>query len=224
MCFSATASFVASAVLIPCGIAAMVKFRFTKKEWALGSIPIIFGLHQLVEGIVWLGITGVVTEDIKNIASHIFTFVAMCFWPIFIPLSLFIYEYPKRHLAFSALLLLGMSVSIYLLWCFTVYSDLYINVRCCDSISYVYSLPYLYGIIDYFYVAVVVIPYLLSSNLRIRYLLGPGFFLTFIIALVLQSGGDYPSIWCFLAAALSIIVIYSLRWRGGMITQFNDIN
>lgn len=216
MCFSATASFIASGVLVSCGTVAIIKYRFSKKELALAIIPIVFGLHQFVEGVVWLGLIGTVGADIQNVAAHLFTFIAMCFWPIFIPLALLLYEYPKRRLPLFSLLVLGTAISSYLFWCFSIHSHLYVNVQCCNSLSYNYHLPYLYGVIDYFYVAVVVVPYLFSSNPRVKYLLAPGFLFSFLIALALESGGDYPSIWCFLAALLSISIIYSLKWKKGI--------
>lgn len=211
MCFSANASFIASAVLVSAGSAAIIKYRFQKHELALALIPVIFGLHQFIEGLVWLGLNGLISSELQNAAAHVYTFIAMCLWPVYIPLAILLYEYPKRRIGLFAILALGLLISLYLFWSFSIYSQLYVNARCCNSIAYHYQLPYLYGIVDFFYVAVVVLPFLLSSNARIKWLLGPGFFITFLIALALQSGGDYPSIWCFLAAVLSVLIIYALR-------------
>ncbi len=213
MCFSSTASFISSAVLITGGTLAIRHYKPSKRECLLAWMPIIFGAHQFIEGLVWLGVGNVIDISIQNAAMYLFTFIAMCFWPFYIPLAMLIYEAPNKQKSLGILLCIGALISTYLFWCFTAYSELHINIQCCNSIAYIYRLPFLYGIIDYFYVAIVVAPFLLSNNPRIRYILGPGFLSTFFVALALESGGDYPSIWCFLAAILSILVVYSLNYK-----------
>ena len=210
MCFSATASFIASAALVGGGSVAIATVPFPKRAWPLALIPLIFGIHQFSEGLVWLGLNGAVSPAMEYWAMHFFNLIAMCFWPIFIPYAVYIYERPHRRIPLLALLSLGTIISAYLFYSFTIYSELSINVKCCNSIAYFYRMPYLQGIVDYFYVAVVVLPYLVSRNKRIQYALGPCFLGTFLIALAIQSGGDYPSIWCFLAAIISVVIYYSI--------------
>ena len=53
MCFSATASFSAGTVLTVLGVATMRATR-RKAEIPLASIPLLFGLQQIVEGMLWL--------------------------------------------------------------------------------------------------------------------------------------------------------------------------
>jgi hypothetical protein len=55
MCFSAEASFAAGGLLIAGGVVSTVKLKPARKSLALASIPIIFGIHQLSEGVVWRG-------------------------------------------------------------------------------------------------------------------------------------------------------------------------
>lgn len=213
MCFSATASFVASVALIGGGAVAIRHFRYSKRALGLVVIPLVFGVHQFSEGLVWLGINGTITADVQQAAMYFFSFIALCFWPVFIPLSMLCYEYPQKRWQFQGLLVAGSLLSLYLFWSFVFYSELSIDVQCCNSLAYSYAVPWGHNFIDGAYVFIVVVPMLLSSNPRIRYLLGPGFFLTFLIALVIQSGRDYPSIWCFLAAMLSILNYYALARR-----------
>lgn len=222
MCFSATASFVAGTLLAVGGLATITHFRYPKPSLALACIPVIFGIHQISEGFVWLGLDGVLSKELQDIAMYFFNFIAMSFWPVFIPFSLGLYEYPKKKWVYGGFTLLGLVLSLYLLWSYTVYSELHINVHCCDSIAYIYRVPYLYGKIDFVYLAVVVLPFLFSSNPRIRYLLGPAFLSTFLIALYLQSGYDYPSIWCFLAAVISVCIYYALAWHSKAKTVSNQ--
>ena len=53
MCFSATASFGASAVLGVIGVAAVAKAK-TKPQRLFASIPLVFAVQQLSEGFLWL--------------------------------------------------------------------------------------------------------------------------------------------------------------------------
>ncbi len=217
MCFSATASFVGGGTILLGSTWAIQKYRFPKRSLLLATIPLIFGLHQLSEGLVWLGIKGSITLPLQQAAMYVYAFIAMCFWPVYIPLAMLVHEYPSKRIPLLATLGVGGMISVYLLWSFTLYSPLNLRVNCgfdgCSAIAYLYELPYLVGIIDYFYVAVVVLPFVLSNNRRIRYGVSAAFLLSFLLALYLQNDKNYPSIWCFLAAVISSSVYYALAPR-----------
>ena len=53
MCFSATASFTAGSVLSAVGIATIMKAE-RKSEVPFAMIPLLFGVQQFIEGVVWL--------------------------------------------------------------------------------------------------------------------------------------------------------------------------
>ena len=53
MCFSATASFVAGTSLSVIGIVTLKQAK-TKSEIPVAIVPLLFGVQQLVEGIIWL--------------------------------------------------------------------------------------------------------------------------------------------------------------------------
>ncbi len=55
MCFTAGASFTASAVLATAGTATLREVR-SKRELLLAMFPVIFSVHQLIEGVLWLTI------------------------------------------------------------------------------------------------------------------------------------------------------------------------
>ncbi len=52
MCFSAAASFSASAVCAAAGVMAIR--RADRADLPLALIPMIFALHQAIEGLVWM--------------------------------------------------------------------------------------------------------------------------------------------------------------------------
>jgi hypothetical protein len=55
VCFSPEADFTAGAVVV--GVGAQTLRRVgAPRELIIGSLPLLFGAHQLVEGFVWLGL------------------------------------------------------------------------------------------------------------------------------------------------------------------------
>ena len=56
MCFSATASFSAGAVLTGLGAVSLSKAS-SPREYPFASIPLLFGIQQITEGFVWLSMT-----------------------------------------------------------------------------------------------------------------------------------------------------------------------
>jgi hypothetical protein len=62
MCFSPQADFAAGAVVTGMGVEALRRVR-VRRELIVGALPLLFGIHQLVEGFVWLGLRGQVSPD-----------------------------------------------------------------------------------------------------------------------------------------------------------------
>jgi hypothetical protein len=89
MCFSASASFTAAAVLVPLGLYSTHLARSgTQQDYVpLAMTPLFFGLQQFTEGLVWTGIDAGRIEPLTSLASVAFLFFAYCFWMIWIPFS-----------------------------------------------------------------------------------------------------------------------------------------
>ena len=60
MCFSATANFVGSAVLGAVGVVTLTKVKH-RRELLFATLPILFAIHQFIEGFVWLGLDGILS-------------------------------------------------------------------------------------------------------------------------------------------------------------------
>jgi hypothetical protein len=74
MCFSATANFVGSAVLGTVGVITLTKVKH-RRELMFASLPVLFAVHQLIEGFVWLGLDGILRP---LLASWV---LLLCFMP-----------------------------------------------------------------------------------------------------------------------------------------------
>ena len=57
MCFSATANFVGSTALGAVGVVTLTKVKH-RRELLFASLPLLFAIHQFIEGFVWLGLDG----------------------------------------------------------------------------------------------------------------------------------------------------------------------
>ena len=88
MCFSAEASFTAGAVLTGGGVCAHVYCRLDRDR-ILASMPPLFGLHQVVEGVLWLSLQREGPKPLEQAAAFAFCMVSVL-WPIVFPLSLFV--------------------------------------------------------------------------------------------------------------------------------------
>ena len=89
MCFSASASFTASAVLMPLGLySTHVAQKTGKRDYVpLALVPFFFGVQQFVEGLEWTAIDNGGVEPLGTLAGLGFLFFAYCFWMIWIPWS-----------------------------------------------------------------------------------------------------------------------------------------
>src|SRR5438445_8313 len=105
MCFSAEASFAAAGALIPAGMYCVYSAgRKAPRTLLVALVPIAFGVHQAMEGCVWLGLRHGDASAVQ-VWSAVYLFFAVAFWPIWIPLSLAVAEQRVRRrliLAFFA--------------------------------------------------------------------------------------------------------------------------
>ena len=115
MCFSAPASFVAGTALSVLGVVT-IRMTLRKAEIPLAMIPLLFGVQQFTEGMIWLSF-----RDESPLSNTTLTFVYSLFshvlWPIFIPFAVGLLEtVPWRKKALVACQIAGLAVGLYLLY------------------------------------------------------------------------------------------------------------
>jgi len=115
MCFSATASFSAGAVLIVLGAAALRATR-RKAEIPFAAIPSLFGFQQIVEGLLWLSFRFDAPQ--LNVAmTYLFSMFSHVLWPMFVPFSIGLLEtVPWRRNVIRGFQAVGLAVGLYLLY------------------------------------------------------------------------------------------------------------
>lgn len=200
MCFSVTVSFGASAVIGTTGVLTLREAQ-SKAELPLASVPLLFAIQQLVEGVIWLSFG---KAFLLSIMTYVYSFFSHVLWPVFIPWSIMLVEpEKKKRKILKALVYLGILVALFDLYYIVKYP---VSVQVTnDSIDYIYNHIYpKYTLI--FYVAAVSFSGLLSSHRIIRWL-GITVALSLLTAILFYQA-TFISIWCFFAAFLSLIIYW----------------
>lgn len=206
MCFSATASFGASGILLVVGAASIIRAG-SVRQLPFAVIPVIFAIQQFTEGFLWLSLEGRFPAHEKML-THIYLFFAEVLWPVWIPLAfLWLENNPTRRLLLKVMAGVGVLVGGYLAYCLLTY-----GVRgeiAGQHIRYILDYPKpLQGYGNIFYGLATVGPAFVSG-LKGMKIFG---FLVVISYLVsfLYFRDALISIWCYFAAAISISVWFLL--------------
>jgi hypothetical protein len=203
MCFSAQASFLAGSGLTAFGVY-LLKTPHKKTERSFLAIPLMFGIQQLFEGVVWITQIQPDLHFYNNIGKYGFLLFAFFVWPIWIPFSLLQLEKAQKNKFMLSLLLgAGSVVATCLAWLsFQLGVSSTIS---CNHIEYILDIPpilALPGIIWYCIAAIC--PFFIIKK---KYMKEFGLLL---LSSVIVSAYFYwtwfTSVWCFFAALLSFFI------------------
>ena len=200
MCFSATASFIAGGVLSAVGVVTIKKTE-KKSEIPFASIPLLFGIQQIIEGVIWLTFHNNALE-LNIVMTFIYSVFSHVLWPIFVPLSIMLLEaVPWRKKVMATLWIGGTAVGLYLfynLFAFPITSRV-------ENHHIVYFSPhfYIYTVMG-FYVAATCVSSMFSSHKIIK-IFGVMALVAFTISYLFYRI-SLVSVWCFFAAILSVII------------------
>lgn len=207
MCFSASASFVSSAILLVGGGLALKQVK-TPSQKAFALIPLIFSIQQFSEGLIWL--TEGQSESIwQQTLVYVFLFFAQILWPFWVPFSMWRIETnPARKKLLKIFLFFGIGESLFLGYGVFFHNvDMQITEH---HIRYIVSFRATYPeYMSVFYLIPTILPFIFSSVKRI-YLM---YVLTCASAIVtyILFKDYFISIWCFFAALISFSIVYILN-------------
>ena len=200
MCFSASASFIAGGVLSAVGVVTIKKAE-KNLEIPFASIPLLFGIQQIIEGVIWLTFHNN-AQELNIVMTFIYSVFSHVLWPIFVPLSIMLLEaVPWRKKVMATLWIGGIAVGLYLfynLFAFPITSRV-------ENHHIVYFSPhfYIYTVMG-FYVAATCVSSMFSSHKIIK-IFGVMALVAFTISYLFYRI-SLVSVWCFFAAILSIII------------------
>lgn len=220
MCFCASASFGAAALLGGMGIWSLSVVR--KKNWIpFAAIPVLFAIQQFIEGLLWLYLVNpnnVILRTLQKVylfphvhsderSAFLFLIIAFVVWPTWIPFSVRAIEpYGKTRQGLAWLMRYGMLISGYALYVLLWHGVSVTVIH--DSIAYYVAIkPTLMHV--FLYVGATAVPLLVSSIRAARFL---GLLL---VASCLFSYWywikTFISVWCFFAALLSGLIIFIVK-------------
>src|SRR5215467_9107354 len=209
MCFSATASFTAAAVIGSVGVVTLrsAAAKPDHRILALAAFPLLFALQQVVEGLLWLNLTSPEPGALRGVLVHAFQGYAEVFWPTFAPLAALLIERERwRRILISICLVIGVALSVYLL--VAMIGHPYQASVGEGHIVYRNDFHYPTGI-EVPYVVATTLSLLLSSERDVQRL---GLVIVFGFAVAYVSFHHaYISVWCFFAAIASVLVYLHVR-------------
>jgi hypothetical protein len=208
MCFSASVSFVAGTSLLAAG-AVTVRKAQRKDELPFAAIPLLFGVQQLIEGVIWLTFRfdSPVLNPAMTFGYFLFSHVL---WPIYVPLAVLLLEPVRwRRKALYSFLAAGSGTGLYLL--VSMFRFPIVSRPVGGHIEYA-SPHFFIGPVIAGYLAGTCISMLFSSHKAVK-LFGIAASLSFVASYAIYTQWFF-SIWCFFAAILSGIVF--LHFTAGL--------
>ena len=208
MCFSAEASFAGGVIISAIGVVT-VREVHESSQLVFASIPLFFGIQQIVEGCLWLTLPDTDYSNIQKVTTYSFLIMAQVLWPTMIPVSVLLMEENRKRKRFLRILLaLGLSLSLYYAYCL-----LFFNVMPKIEgyhIHYATNFPEAFAILAFIVYLIVTITPLFVSSLKRTHLMAILMFFSCLITAMFFT--QYLiSVWCFFAALISGVIFWILR-------------
>lgn len=206
MCFSPTASFVAAGVLASIGVATLRHVR-EPRTLLFASVPLLFAFHQATEGVVWLGLDGMIGQVALHRAAFLFTLYAQGLLPFLMPAAVALME-PR---GWRRTIIIGLTAIGAVVCAWDLYGLLFYPRQVfVDHHSIAYRNEFTGNLfISLLYILASCGSLLLSSHVVVRWY----GVLNVVCLTIVQIVRDYAfaSVWCFYAAAMSIMIYWQFR-------------
>lgn len=200
MCFSAWSSFASAGALGLIGTAALTRAR-PRRDVPVASLPLLFALHQAVEGLVWVAVRQR-EPTLRYWAAHLYLVFAWGLVPALVPAGVALVEpVPWRRSVLWAAAALGALVGTWLLLeAFRTPIDVHVREH---RMAYEYQGPARDELIVA-YVAASTASVFMSSRRWLRWF---AFALAIgLAASVITSPHAFISVWCLFAAVGSALI------------------
>jgi hypothetical protein len=210
MCFSATANFVGSTVLGAVGVVTLTKVKH-RRELLFASLPVLFAIHQFIEGFVWLGLDGKLSPQVTHDMGAAFMLYAQGLLPFLLPLSVLLFEPDgkgrRRMLPFVAI---GVGTTLYILWALTAYpTQIFVKG---NSIVYINDATNNTAVAMLYVLATC--GSLFVSKERPMVIFGLAN-LTILLVVMAFKRYAFTSLWCAYAAIASVIIL-AYFWKSSV--------
>ncbi|HEB41578.1 MAG TPA: hypothetical protein ENI08_00990 [Candidatus Dependentiae bacterium] len=210
MCFSAQASFATSAILLLIGLRSIIQVK-SSRQIMLASIPLLFSIQQLCEGILWLTLSRNTLPFLSIMMTYSFLFFALIIWPVWIPCALSMIEkneFSRKIL--SIFTIIGSIISCYFLYSLIMQGSSAQIIG--NHIFYNYYVSFFHikrGTMALFYCIPVIGSFFIASMPLLKFS-GIALLVSVLITIIFWKF-YFTSVWCFFAAVLSILTIIALK-------------
>ena len=214
MCFSAVANFVGSTALGGIGVVTLTKVKH-RRELLFASLPLLFAIHQFIEGFVWLGLDGILSPTVTHNMGAAFMLYAQGLLPFLLPLSVLLFEPDaKSRKRMRPFLAIGIATTVYILWALTAYNvEVYVKG---NSIVYINQATNNTLVAVLYMIATC--GSLFFSRVRAMVIFGAAN-LTILLVVMAVKRYAFTSLWCAYAALASIIIL-AYFWKSSKARPF----
>ena len=203
MCISANVDFGASLGIGAVGVATLRQVR-EPRAVLFAAIPLLFALHQFVEGFVWLGVNGEIRQEATGHVAFLFVLYAQGVLPLLMPLAVLLMEPAgPRHRLIAALTATGAGLCAYILYA-VIALPTTVTVQ---GHSLVYTNEASETVCSGTVYAIVTCGGLLLSSHRVVRWFGV-LNVVGLVGTLLAKGYAVTSIWCLYAALVSVVLYW----------------
>ncbi len=207
MCFSATANFVGSGVLGAVGVVTLAKVKH-RRELLFAVLPLLFAVHQFMEGFVWLGLDGILSPAVAHDMGAAFMLYAQGLLPFLLPLSVLLFEpNAKSRSRMLPFLVLGGATTLYILWALTAF-PLQLYVRG-NSIVYINQATNNTAVAVLYVISTC--GSLFFSKIKMMVIFGAANLAILLVVMEVKRYA-FTSLWCAYAAVASVIIL-AFFWK-----------
>jgi hypothetical protein len=207
VCFAPEADAAVGGLVVVVGVDAL-RHVDTRRQVALASLPLLFGLHQVTEAFVWWGLDDQVAHTVERAALWAYLLFALAVLPVLLPIAVGLVERsPVRRRVIGGFGVLGGTVAIALAVAvfrgpLSVAVDGRLLAYRVDAVGHGALLTGLY--------VAATCGALLACSDRHLAAIGAANLVAVPVLLWLSLGG-FVSLWCFWAAIVSIAITAHLR-------------
>jgi hypothetical protein len=174
-----------------------------RRELLFAALPMLFAIHQFIEGFVWLGLDGILSPTVAHDMGAAFMLYAQGLLPFLLPLSVLLFEPDaKSRRRMLPFLILGGGTSLYILWALTAYS-LQVYVKG-NSIVYINQATNHTAVALLYVIATC--GSLFFSKIRDMIIFGAANLMILVVVMQFKRYA-FTSLWCAYAAFASLIIL-----------------
>jgi hypothetical protein len=208
VCFSPQADLIAGIGVTAIGVDACRNIRGRSDHLLLATLPLLLGVHELVEDFVWWGLQGHVPHEAGRVALWAYMVIAFVVLPVFVPLAVLMLEPTvRRRQRMAPFVALGVVVSTVLL--VAMLRGPVSAARHPWHLSYSIELHHAVIIVGLYVVAIC--GALLFSGYRHIALFGMAN-LAAVVALAALTADGFASLWCVYAAISAGAIALHMRY------------